>query len=93
MHHAVGDARAAGNFLVAWGHATRDDAFDPVPFHDRASLFLALEPPRVNFEHRGVEFKQRRRQGENAGRTSVHDDKVVVQSHKGCGSPASSSPS
>ncbi|XP_039845299.1 agmatine coumaroyltransferase-2-like [Panicum virgatum] len=78
MHHAVADGRAACNFLLAWGQATRGAAFDPVPAHDRASLFLPRQPLRVAFEHRGVEFmpreeKKPRRDGGD------DDDEVVVQ--------------
>ncbi|KAL6890127.1 hypothetical protein ACP4OV_008890 [Aristida adscensionis] len=59
MHHAVGDGRAACNCLLAWGQATRGAAVVPVPVHDRVSLFALRRPPRVEFEHRGVEFKPR----------------------------------
>ncbi|KAL6662083.1 hypothetical protein ACP70R_001467 [Stipagrostis hirtigluma subsp. patula] len=59
MHHAVGDGFAACNFLLAWGQATRGAAVDPVPVHDRESFFVPRDPPRVEFEHRGVEFKRR----------------------------------
>ncbi|RCV39014.1 hypothetical protein SETIT_8G188600v2 [Setaria italica] len=82
MHHAVADGRAACNFLLAWGQATRGAALDPVPAHDRASLFLPRQPPRVAFEHRGVEFKPRE-QKKPGRRSDVavvdNDDEVVVQ--------------
>ncbi|GJN17666.1 hypothetical protein PR202_gb04752 [Eleusine coracana subsp. coracana] len=56
-HHLVSDGRATSNFFVAWSQATRGAAVDPVPVHDRASLFKPRDPPMVEFEHRGVEFK------------------------------------
>ncbi|CAN6233610.1 unnamed protein product [Urochloa humidicola] len=62
MHHAVADGRAACNFLLAWGQATRGAAFHPVPAHDRAApAFLPRQPPLVTFQHRGVEFKAKPR--------------------------------
>ncbi|XP_062182965.1 agmatine coumaroyltransferase-2-like [Phragmites australis] len=75
MHHIVADGRAASNFLLAWGQAARRASFDPVPVHDRASLFVPRCPPRVEFDHRGVEFKPR---GEKKGRGNDVDDEVVV---------------
>ncbi|CAL5068209.1 unnamed protein product [Urochloa decumbens] len=57
MSHVVGDGHAACNFLLAWGQATRRAPIDPAPAHDRASRFLPRVPPRVEFDHRGVEFK------------------------------------
>jgi hypothetical protein len=81
MHHAVADGRAACNFLLAWGQATRGVAFDPVPAHDRATLFLPGQPPRVAFEHRGVEFKFKPREEKKPSRSGggSGDDEVVVQ--------------
>ncbi|URE23867.1 Transferase family [Musa troglodytarum] len=44
------------NFLVAWGKATRGLPIDPRPLHAHGT-FIPRSPPRVEFEHRGVEFK------------------------------------
>ncbi|CAN6274587.1 unnamed protein product [Urochloa humidicola] len=69
MHHAVADGRAACNFLLAWGQATRGAAFHPVPAHDRAApAFLPRQPPLVTFQHRGVEFKAKPRGDKKPGR-------------------------
>jgi len=57
MHHAVGDGFAMCQCLLAWGQCTRGAAVDPVPVHDRESFFLPRHPPRVEFDHRGIEFK------------------------------------
>jgi hypothetical protein len=57
MHHAVGDGFAMCQCLLAWGQCTRGAAVDPVPVHDRESFFLPRHPPRVEFDHRGTEFK------------------------------------
>uniref|UniRef100_K3Y7I8 Agmatine coumaroyltransferase-2 n=1 Tax=Setaria italica TaxID=4555 RepID=K3Y7I8_SETIT len=57
-HHLVSDGRATSNFFVAWSQATRGVPVDPVPVHDRASFFKPRDPPRVEFDHRGVEFKK-----------------------------------
>ncbi|CAL5016559.1 unnamed protein product [Urochloa decumbens] len=83
MSHAVGDGHAACNFLLAWGQATRGVPIDPAPVHDRASLFLPRVPPRVEFDHRGVEFKppRPRPHGGKAscgGGGDADDDLVVV---------------
>ncbi|KAG2575454.1 agmatine coumaroyltransferase-2-like [Panicum virgatum] len=55
--HIVADGRATSNFFLAWSQATRGAALDPVPVHDRESFFRPRDPPLVEFEHRGVEFK------------------------------------
>ncbi|RCV09235.1 hypothetical protein SETIT_2G010900v2 [Setaria italica] len=57
-HHLISDGRAAYNFFLAWSQATRGVPVDPVPVHDRASFFKPRDPPRVEFDHRGVEFKK-----------------------------------
>ncbi|URE34923.1 Transferase family [Musa troglodytarum] len=43
-------------FIVAWGLATRGLPMDPLPLHGRGAFFIPRNPPRVEFEHRGVEF-------------------------------------
>lgn len=79
MQHVVADGRATCNFLLAWGQATRSAAIDPVPVHDRASSFFTpRDPPRVQFEHRGVEFKLPHDDELTADRNDVHDDEVVA---------------
>ncbi|CAL9775419.1 unnamed protein product [Musa acuminata subsp. burmannicoides] len=55
-HHLIADGHAASNFLVAWGKATRGLPMDPRPLHDRGA-FIPRNPPCVEYEHRGVEFK------------------------------------
>jgi len=55
--HIVADGRATSNFFLAWSQATRGAALDPVPVHDRESFLRSRDPPLVEFEHRGVEFK------------------------------------
>uniref|UniRef100_K4A2X4 Agmatine coumaroyltransferase-2 n=2 Tax=Setaria italica TaxID=4555 RepID=K4A2X4_SETIT len=57
-HHLVSDGRATNNFFLAWSQATRGVPVDPVPVHDRASFFKPRDPPRVEFDHSGVEFKK-----------------------------------
>ncbi|OAY71526.1 agmatine coumaroyltransferase-2-like [Ananas comosus] len=60
-HHHVADGHATSNFLVAWGLASRGLAIPPrSPLRDRATLFAPRDPPRVEFEHRGVEFTTRK---------------------------------
>uniref|UniRef100_A0ACD5UVT6 Uncharacterized protein n=1 Tax=Avena sativa TaxID=4498 RepID=A0ACD5UVT6_AVESA len=77
MHHKVADGPGMWNFMVAWGQATRGVAIDPVPVHDRTSLFAPRGPPQIRFEHRGVEVKPRDEKPGSDG--IVHaGDKVVV---------------
>ncbi|KAJ1270163.1 hypothetical protein BS78_06G033500 [Paspalum vaginatum] len=77
LHHKVADGHAIWAFLFAWGQATRGVAVDPVPVHDRASLFAPRDPPRVEFDHRGNEFKPRG--GEGSGGDGAHAvDEVVI---------------
>ncbi|KAI5009506.1 hypothetical protein ZWY2020_011643 [Hordeum vulgare] len=80
MHHKVADGPAMWNFMVAWGQATRGVAINPVPVHDRTSLFARRGPPQVRFEHRGVELKPRdEKPGSCGGDGIVHaGDEVVV---------------
>ncbi|RLM64373.1 agmatine coumaroyltransferase-2-like [Panicum miliaceum] len=67
--HIVADGRFTNNFFLAWSQATRGAALDPVPVLDRESFFRPHDPPLVEFEHRGVEFKPY--------------EKHVVESHAG----------
>ncbi|CAM0958638.1 unnamed protein product [Alopecurus aequalis] len=57
MHHKVADGHAISTFLFAWLQATLGVAISPVPVHDRTSLFTPRNPPRIEFDHRGNEFK------------------------------------
>ncbi|KAI3461347.1 hypothetical protein Pfo_018010 [Paulownia fortunei] len=54
-HHLVADGHATSNFLVAWGQACRGLEISPLPFHDR-TIFSPRNPPKFDFEHRGVEY-------------------------------------
>ncbi|KAL6839976.1 hypothetical protein ACP4OV_029786 [Aristida adscensionis] len=55
-HHAVADGRATGDFLAAWGRAARGLPVGPPPPRHHRGLFPPRDPPRVEFEHRGVEY-------------------------------------
>ncbi|CAL5082637.1 unnamed protein product [Urochloa decumbens] len=56
-NHAVADGHATSDFLVAWGRAARGQLplGPPPPVHHHG-LFPPRDPPRVEFEHRGVEY-------------------------------------
>ncbi|XP_041993218.1 agmatine coumaroyltransferase-2-like [Salvia splendens] len=54
-HHLVADGHATSNFLVAWGLASRGLEITPLPFNDR-TIFPPRSPPKVDFQHRGVEY-------------------------------------
>ncbi|KAJ1270807.1 hypothetical protein BS78_06G079400 [Paspalum vaginatum] len=55
-NHAVADGHATSNFLVAWGRAVRGIPIGAPPPHYHQGLFAPQDPPRVEFEHRGVEY-------------------------------------
>ncbi|XP_040379823.1 agmatine coumaroyltransferase-2-like [Oryza brachyantha] len=55
-HHRVADGQAAGNFLVAWGLASRRLPVAPLPVCDRATRFPPRNPPLVQFPHRETEY-------------------------------------
>ncbi|KAK3120499.1 hypothetical protein QOZ80_9AG0688710 [Eleusine coracana subsp. coracana] len=76
-HHVVADGLGRCSFMLAWGEAARGIAIDPVLLHDRVSVFAPRNPPRVQFEHRGVEFKPRNevsniKTSESNGNVAVH---------------------
>ncbi|CAM0879055.1 unnamed protein product [Alopecurus aequalis] len=80
MHHKVADGPAMWNFMVAWGQVTRGVAIDPVPVHDRTSLFARRGPPQITFEHRGVEVRTRDEMP-GSGIVNAGDEEVVHQVH------------
>ncbi|CAD6214038.1 unnamed protein product [Miscanthus lutarioriparius] len=55
-HHRVADGQATGNFLVAWGLATRRLPVEPLPVCDRATRFQPRDTPLVEFPHRDTEY-------------------------------------
>ncbi|CAN6439326.1 unnamed protein product [Victoria cruziana] len=77
LHHMVADGHATAGFIVAWGRATRGLPIDPLPLHDR-SIFVSRDPPRYDFQHRGVEYVDR---PTGAKRSDLNDTIVV---HKAC---------
>jgi hypothetical protein len=83
MHHSVADGYATCTSLLAWGQAVRGAAFDPPPVHDRSSLslFVPRDPPLVEFEHRGAEFKPRAAERKKKALDVVDDgdEEVVMQ--------------
>lgn len=77
-HHSISDGTAISSFLLAWGQATRGVPINPKPVHDRAAFFAPRDPPRVEFEHRGVEFRPNLpKQGHNNGVIDASDDIVI----------------
>jgi hypothetical protein len=84
MHHRVADGHAIWAFLFAWGQATATrgvgiDPIVPVQRHDRSSLFAPRDPPLVEFDHRGNEFKPHG--GEASGSSDIAHaagDEVVI---------------
>ncbi|TVU24286.1 hypothetical protein EJB05_26709, partial [Eragrostis curvula] len=72
LHHLVADGHAMATTMVAFGQATRGIAVDPVPL-----FFAPRNPPRVEFEHRGAEFKLPGTE-KACGGSNVSGDEVVV---------------
>uniref|UniRef100_A0A0E0DL61 Uncharacterized protein n=1 Tax=Oryza meridionalis TaxID=40149 RepID=A0A0E0DL61_9ORYZ len=97
-HHRVADGQAAGNFLVAWGLASRR-----LPVCDRATRFPPRDPPLVQFPHRETEYyapkKKKNHDDDDELATVVHDKIKVHKVHftkefvAGVKARASSSPS
>ncbi|KAJ3680765.1 hypothetical protein LUZ60_015254 [Juncus effusus] len=58
MSHRVADGIAASQFLITWGLASRGAYITGIRnnIHDRALLFKSTDQPRIEFNHRGVEF-------------------------------------
>ncbi|GJN25442.1 hypothetical protein PR202_gb13269 [Eleusine coracana subsp. coracana] len=83
LHHLVGDGHGMCRFLMAWGNATRGATVDRIPVYDRASIFKPRNPPRVDFEHRGVEFTKPRpeQKARIINRVNCSDTVVVHRVH------------
>uniref|UniRef100_A0ACD5UXE0 Uncharacterized protein n=1 Tax=Avena sativa TaxID=4498 RepID=A0ACD5UXE0_AVESA len=77
-HHTVTDGGGWCNFIRAWGQATRGAAIDPVPVHDRSSLFVPRSPRKIEYEHRGAEFHHHARNRKEHRHRSSHGDGEVV---------------
>ncbi|KAI4998630.1 hypothetical protein ZWY2020_053972 [Hordeum vulgare] len=60
-HHQIADGQATANFLSAWGLATRRLPMSPAPVFDRGTRFVPREPPLVEFPHRQVEYRAKKR--------------------------------
>ncbi|TKW24077.1 hypothetical protein SEVIR_3G029000v4 [Setaria viridis] len=80
--HIVADGRGTNNFFLAWSQATRGAALDPVPVHDRESFFRPRDPPLVEFQHRGVEFKPYEKHVDEKIHAGDEDDEEEVVIHK-----------
>ncbi|XP_047046581.1 putrescine hydroxycinnamoyltransferase-like [Lolium rigidum] len=75
-YHAVADGHATSDFLVAWGRAARGLAVSS-PAHNHPDLFPPRDPPLVEFEHRGVEYR-RPTPNANQGHHGHHGAENVV---------------
>ncbi|KAJ1270164.1 hypothetical protein BS78_06G033600 [Paspalum vaginatum] len=79
-HHLVADAYGRCGFVTAWGKATRGAAVDDLDpaVHRRSSVFTPRDPLRIEFQHRGVEFKRRGEEEEKGMENADPGDEVVV---------------
>ncbi|KAF8673334.1 hypothetical protein HU200_048893 [Digitaria exilis] len=71
-NHLVSDGYGRCSFMTAWANATRGVG---IPLHNRmtSSIFMPRNPARIEFEHRGIEFKEQHANASGGG------DKVVVR--------------
>ncbi|CAK9150533.1 unnamed protein product [Ilex paraguariensis] len=58
-HHHVADGHSTSNCVVAWGLACRGIHISPLPLQDR-TIFSPRNPPRFEFDHRGVKFMNKK---------------------------------
>ncbi|CAK9150492.1 unnamed protein product [Ilex paraguariensis] len=58
-HHRVADGQSTSSFLVAWGQACQGIDISPFPLQDRTT-FSRRNPPRFEFDYRGVEFMNKK---------------------------------
>ncbi|OAY76784.1 Agmatine coumaroyltransferase-2 [Ananas comosus] len=79
-HHIIADGHATSNFLVSWGLASRGLSISPLPLHDRTSLFVPCQPPQLEFEHRGVEFKSKKSRDSNM-ENPLKNEVVIHKAH------------
>lgn len=78
--HMVADGLATSNFLVAWGRAARGLSVQPLPFRDPA-LFLPRNPPRIQFDHRSLEYIEKSRSDVSAVDSALLDTIEVHKAH------------
>ncbi|KAK1263050.1 Agmatine coumaroyltransferase-2 [Acorus gramineus] len=57
-HHRVADGHSMSGFLVRWAEAVRGLGMDSFPYLDRAAVSVPRSPPRSEFNHRAIEFKE-----------------------------------
>lgn len=72
-HHYVADGKGSSHFLVAWGQASRGLDIHPLPLRRDQFMFKPRDPPVIEYEHRGVEFKSPNLEKENANIEGVVD--------------------
>ncbi|XP_065865625.1 agmatine coumaroyltransferase-1-like [Euphorbia lathyris] len=81
-HHLVADGNSVGNFLVAWGSASRGLDID-LSILNR-TIFSPRNPPDFKFEHKGVEFKSKTLINDHLNYIDDHinvDDIIVHKVH------------
>ncbi|KAK9168481.1 hypothetical protein Syun_000621 [Stephania yunnanensis] len=76
MNHMVCDGFSASQFLVAWGLACRGTMSIPTsPLRDR-TIFAPRNPPRFEFEHNGIEFRNK---NEDCKFTEATEEMIIMQ--------------
>ncbi|XP_068661397.1 tryptamine hydroxycinnamoyltransferase 1-like [Aristolochia californica] len=57
-HHRVADGQSMSCFFAAWARLVRGLDVKVLPYHNRAAVSIPRNPPRCEFNHRAVEFKE-----------------------------------
>ncbi|KAK1313347.1 Agmatine coumaroyltransferase-1 [Acorus calamus] len=72
-HHRAADGHSMSGFLVRWAEAVRGLGMDSFPYLDRAAVSVPRSPPRSEFNHRAIEFKD----GHDSGGPSPRSCSVI----------------
>ncbi|XP_058094732.1 tryptamine hydroxycinnamoyltransferase 2-like [Magnolia sinica] len=70
-HHRVADGQSMSSFFLAWAKLVRGLDVDPLPYHDRAAISVPRNPPRCDFNHQVMEFRENTTLAESPTSNSV----------------------
>ncbi|XP_010251819.1 PREDICTED: agmatine coumaroyltransferase-2-like [Nelumbo nucifera] len=57
-HHRVADGQSMSYFTISWSSLVRGLDIEAFPYHDRDSVSVPRNPPRVEFDHPNIEFRK-----------------------------------
>ncbi|KAJ4769463.1 HXXXD-type acyl-transferase family protein [Rhynchospora pubera] len=83
FHHQIADGQATGNFLAAWGLATRGLPIDSTPLCTRSTLFQPRDPPLIQYDHQKIEYmnKMYPKHTTNSDHESNEEEIVIQKVH------------